>query len=155
MAFHYETRPHPTRKGMILAVALKGAHDRAQTEEEKAFEMIGGTYWRPIKGEVHASDEALRDWCNMHPPHPYFGGSYAPVTVCYTLSPAQARDLDLILRAGFTPARGFNGWPNGFEPEDRAFCHPDTGDQEYSRAEAVKIAKGRTRCPYTLEMDFG
>lgn len=155
MAFHYETRPHPTRKGMILAVALKGAHDKAQTEEEKAFEMIGGTYWRPTGYDLQASPEMLRDWMNLHNTHPYFGGHAKAEAVGYTLSPAQARDLDLILRAGFTPARGFNGWPDGFEPEERAFCRPDTGDREYSRAEAVKIAKGRARCPYTLEMDFG
>lgn len=127
MSYIYTTQPHPTRKGQVLAIAPKPDSWRCLTDTEKVLYAIGGTPWNKHRGRE---------------------------SVAYTLSKPQARDLDLILRAGFRseckpcPYQGFA------EPEDRMFWHPDHGDREFTRAEAMEVAQERPRCRKTLEMDL-
>lgn len=125
MAYTYTTEPHPTCKGKLLAIAPKPEHWRCLSDEEHAFLNIGGKHWR---------------------------GHQRPDSVAYTLSPAQARDLDALLRAGFRPCTHLR--PELRDADDPAFWHPEHEGQEYTKAEALELVAQPKRCSRTIEMDL-
>lgn len=122
----FTIEPHPTCKGKVLAITPKPDSWRCDTDTERAFYAIGGTHWRGYQGQGAA----------------------------FTLSPAQVRDVDLILRAGYlsscTPDR-YNG---RVEAEEMLFWHPDRPDEDLTRAEVLALILPPPRCRRTLEMSF-
>lgn len=49
------------------------------------------------------------------------------------------------------PAHNVGAWLE-VEPEDRAFIHPEHGEREFSRGEALAIAAPPPRCSRTFEL---
>lgn len=120
----FTTEPHPTCKGKLLAITPKPEnHWRCLTDTERAFYAIGGKPWTGRKmGEFSA----------------------------FTLSAAQARDVDLILRAGYLS--GAAPWNGRLEVEEMTFWHPDRPDEDLTRAEVLALILPPPRCPRTLDM---
>lgn len=126
MAYTYTTEPHPTCKGKLLAIAPKCDSWRCLTDTEHAFSNIGGKHWR---------------------------GHQQAGSVAYTLTEAQARDLDQLLRGGFRPYTHLA--PEHREADDPAFWHPELSEGEpMSKADALALVIPPKRCKLTLEMDM-
>lgn len=126
MAYTYTTEPHPTCKGKLLAIAPKSDSWRCLTDEEHALSNIGGKHWR---------------------------GHQRAGSVAYTLTEAQARDLDQLLRGGFRPYTHLA--PEHREADDPAFWHPELSEGEpMSKADALALVTPPKRCKQTLEMDL-
>lgn len=119
----FTIEPHPTCKGKVLAVTPSPLSWHCLTDTERAFYAIGGRPWH---------GKALGDFA------------------AFTLSAAQARDVDLILRAGYlSSAAPFNGV---VEAEDMLFWHPDAPDDDLTRAEVLALILPPPRCTRTLEL---
>lgn len=125
MTHIFTTRPHPTCKGKLLAVSPKPASWRCLTDTEAALYAIGGKPWT---------------------------GAPMGDSVAFTLSPAQARDVDMILRAGYLSAVNGPAWM--IEEEDKLFWHPDAPNDDLTRAEVLALISPPPRCTRTLEMAF-
>jgi hypothetical protein len=130
--FTYTTEPHPTRKACVLAIAPRPESWRCLTQTELAFVNIGGTQWR---------------------------GHQEPESVAYTLTTAQARNLDALLQAGFRPVT--HPWRGVVDPEDRAFYHPEhpaecgpDSFRDFTPAEALALIGAPVRCKRTAEFPF-
>src|SRR3546814_3308831 len=104
----FTTEPHPTCKGKVLAITPKPYSWRCLTDTEKAFYAIGGKPWTGVP----------------------LGDNSA-----FTLSPAQARDVDLILRAGYLSDCAPDRYNGEVEPDEMLFWHPDAPDADLTRAE--------------------
>src|SRR3546814_8489562 len=90
----FTTEPHPTCKGKVLAITPKPYSWRCLTDTEKAFYAIGGKPWTGVP----------------------LGDNSA-----FTLSPAQARDVDLILRAGYLSDCAPDRYNGEVEPDEMLF----------------------------------
>lgn len=123
----FTTEPHPTCKGKVLAITPKPYSWRCLTDTEKAFYAIGGKPWTGVP----------------------LGDNSA-----FTLSPAQARDVDLILRAGYLSDCAPDRYNGEVEPDEMLFWHPDAPDADLTRAEVLALILPPTRCPRTREMAF-
>src|SRR3546814_15699055 len=64
----------------------------------------------------------------------------------FTLSPAQARDVDLILRAGYLSDCAPDRYNGEVEPDEMLFWHPDAPDADLTRAEVLALKIGRASC---------
>lgn len=144
--FVYEIQDHPTQKGKLLAICGKPESWRCNTIEEDAFEMIGGKHWRPMGRQIVPSDQFIRGFmCKFSEER------YAPQWIGYTLSKAQARDLEAILKAGFLPTYNVGSW-NEVHPESRLFFRPSDHSRDFTREEALAEIGGYPRCTRTYEL---
>lgn len=123
MSMTYTTETHPTAKGKILVRFAHPENWRCHTDMENMALCIGGTHYRRhgVPGER-----------------------------AYSVSPAQLRDMELLIDNGFKPHSVNTSYVD--YSDQCCFWHYERDLEWLTRKEAVALCNVPVRCKRTLEM---